>query len=564
MRLEKAVALLNDHHGSSAGVMPPQQPQQPSARGRWRQKTVWQMDTGDGWQTVSGKKAKRAAAAAKQQPPSAAAPPTARGKPNVPDPSVRVVLLDSVPAAAGGSSAERHWGGFSAKQWAAWRSGGWAEHAADGHAGGGSGWRRGRGKGKGRAAPAPAGDVPDAGGDGDATERDPVVDARTTALREQLLEARALEAAHAKTADPCPQVAALLAKRSADLRRRLDESKPLQDVYQLHVKVLAQLQNDADRFLQQATEKWAAIAGYVEEAKLLDTKLVSVKTRIAEMQAAAPAKAQAAGIKPPPPKLQAAFDVIKEQMELEVAALPQQGAAADAVRAMATAASEMQLRLTAFNVARLEKAAAQQPDDGMGQTQPPVATTQPVAAVPDAAAEPRLPATAAPVADPTAAAPPAEALSATGQVSTAAPYAGAQASVPNVALPPDAMQAVVRRAREVAARQDGDPQAVATARAALRARIDQSPDISWLQCGIGAVETELSMQARPTAPPTRQRSRSRSGGSAGDDDAPSSIGDEGADDLPPRASATGKGPGGKSGKGDWPASVSARSTPYGA
>ena len=563
VRLAKAVALLNGHHGSSAGAMPPQQPQQPSARGRWRQKTVWQVDTGGGWQTVTGKKAKRAAAAAKQPP--AAPPPAAGGKPGVPNPAVRVVLLDGGAAAPAAAPGAQLWGGYTAKQWAAWRGGGWDEQSPDGH--GASGWRRGRGKGKGRATAAPSGDEPaPAAG---AAARDAEVDARTAALREQLLEARDLEAAHAKSADPCPQVAALLAGRSADLRRRLDDSKPRQDVYELHVKILAQLQQDADKLLQQATDKWATIADEVDAAKQLDAKHLATKVRIAEMQAATPAKAQAAGLKPPTPKLQAAFDVIKEQMEAAAAALPQQGAAAEAVRAMSTAAAEMQLRLTALNVARLETAAAQQPDDNMGRAEPTGTSRPATAPAPVVTAETRAAAAseAAPAEPP---APPAALLAAPGRTDAAAPsatgptvseVATVSASPSALASPPAEVQVVVQRACEVATRQDGDATAVAKARAALRARIDHAPDVDWLQLGISAVEAELCKHGGPAARPTRQRSRSRSGGTEGDDAAASARGDEEADELPSRTS--GKGPGGRSGKGEWPAALSARSTPYG-
>ena len=515
-----------------------QAPQQSQPRGRWR------------WETVQRRGRKRATTptAAPAPPPSAAAPPSHRSAPAASAPP-RSGKGGQRAGARTVSFVEPQW---TDAQWAAWRAGGWrAGRSGDSSA-------KPAASAAGAPAPAPA---------TDAAARDADVDAITVALREELLEARALEAAHAKSTNPCPVVAGLLAKRTADLRKRLDDSKPRQDVYELHVKIMAQLLRDADKIQQQSTEKWAGIADDLVTAREMDAKLSAIMARHAEMQADMPAKAQAAGVKPPVPKPQGALDVgaILRQIEQEAAVLPQQGPLADALRAMATASAEVQAQATAAAAAAAEASVASTaaqlsgdggaPDATMGQ---PEAATASLST--DAAAEGGTPEPAPLAVELTA--PVVLCAAAVALTADATPSSPPEAA-PTVRSVAD--QAIARRAREVCAQHDGDAPSVATARSALRARIDQHPDdVIWMQRGIDAVVSELSKHGGPAVRPARQRSRSRSGGTEGDD-ARAALPGDGAE-LPreePPAPALGKGPGGKSGKGDWPASSSARSAPYG-
>ena len=168
VRLAKAVSLLEAHHGSSAGKMPAQDTQQPSSRGRWRKKTVWQLVENKRRRNASAGKPGTAGARAAAPPYASYAAAASAGTRRV---TVRGGADTSGDKRTG--DADNQW---TIAEWTEWHAGGWKD----------------------KAPTAPA------------KERDEARDAATLDLRQQLHDAQAIRDQHAKSKNPCPAISKLL------------------------------------------------------------------------------------------------------------------------------------------------------------------------------------------------------------------------------------------------------------------------------------------------------------------------------------------------------------------
>ena len=400
-------------------------------------------------------------------------------------------------AAASASAKQQQW---SVPEWNAWRAGGWKQ--------------------------GPQGTQP--GDDSDATgagtpARDEQRDATTAEIRQELQEVQALRALHARSKNPSPTTTKHLDDRAAALRQKLDNNKSPNDLYLLDKKKLAQLKEKAAKLLEQSTQSWAEISEQVDAAKERDQRYLATTAQIEELEASIPARAVAAGVEPPKPELVTAVDALQRQVERTVAAdATETGPLADVMRAANETMRQLQTQLATANNLRLEAQRSQQMDvDRTGQeaadntgahvsnyaTEPTSTSTATTTTTFDTGTGPQQAASSAAVEPPTSAV----------SSPVVAPTPGTATTIPS----DEDRSAIVQRAQETAAINEGDHQAVAKARSALRARLTQQPDdIDWLRSGTQLVTDAIAKhqpkatQATPVA--SRPRSRSRSGGSAAD------------------------------------------------
>ena len=397
-------------------------------------------------------------------------------------------------------SPEQQW---TAAEWTDWRAGG---------------WKRAGNSTSGSAATS-------------AEPRDEQRDAATADIRQELQEVQALKAQHAKTKNPCPEIAKMLEDRAVALRLKLDDSKLPGDLYALDKKKLGQLQERSTRLLEQNTQAWADINEAIESAKERDKRYLATMAQVEELEAAIPARALAAGVKPPQPELETAVGAIQRQNARDTAAATSSGPLADIMRAANAAMEELQKQM----------AAAQDIKRGMAKE----AAHVQVHSTADGNTNSNANAAGSMEVDATAnlatndVATPASTITTTA---TTVDNSGVRQSVPEAAQgavlapasqptpPPQATAKVtvvseaergtiLRRAQEASTARDGDSKPIAKARSALRARVSQQPeDYEWLRRGTKLVDDEAAKQKGTGAPaPVRPRSRSRSGGTSGDE-----------------------------------------------
>ena len=369
--------------------------------------------------------------------------------------------------------------------------------------------------------------------------RDEERDATTASIREELQEVQALRALNARSKNPCPVTTKHLDERAAALRVRLDGNKLPTDLYHLDRKKLLQLQDRAAKLQEQSTKSWAEIGEAVEAAKQRDQRYLSVMAQIEELESSIPARALAAGVEPPKPELDSAVEALQKQVEKTTSTdaasdgplaetmraamrqIQELLAQAQQLKAEATSTPTMAVDGTQANDLRADTQRPPQMDvDGTGNSTPDVAQTNAPAST-----------TRADTLAPTATTPTTTTTSAEGAAST--PATVVDATVPTAAATvPAAMDtstaesnAILQRAQEAATIRGGDPEPVAKARSALRARLLQQPnDTTWLRMGTRIVEDEVAKQTAPlpggvsASSALRPRSRSRSGGTAGDAD----------------------------------------------
>ena len=474
-----------------------QSAQGPSSRGRWRQRTVWEIVEPKRRRNASTGKAGNGSST-RPSPAShssyAAAAASANGS--------RKVTIQGDSSRPGSRGARTEW---TVEEWNDWTAGG---------------WRKGQSS------------KPDSG-DGDsaaAAPRDEDRDATTAEIRQELLEVQALRAQHGRSKNPCPEIGKMLDDKAAALRLRLDNNKLPSDLYALDRKKLAQLQDRADKLLEQNTQTWAEIEEAVKSAKERDRRYLAIMAQIEELEATLPARAEAAGIKPPQPEVDSAMEIFQRQVDKDTAVATSASCdrLTEIMRAANVAMQEVHAQLAAAQNVKQDIARAAAPtrmdvdptgavatdnNSALNTTTTTTTTTGSTSAEPDAQPATHTPAAAA-------------AEQAAEPFSAAASSAAAGSSTGIVTIPEGAgRDSIKEKAHEASTARDGDAEAVSTARAALRARLSQQPDdYEWLQRGTQLVSREiakhqkrmeLSEQATGAG---RTRSRSRSAGSKADND----------------------------------------------
>ena len=303
--------------------------------------------------------------------------------------------------------------------------------------------------------------------------------------------------------------------RALELRRKLDNNKLPSDLYALDQKKLAQLQEKAAKLLEQNTQAWADINTAVEAAKERDRRYLETLAQAEELEASIPARALAAGVQPPQPELDTAVEALQRQVAKTTATEATcNGPLAEIMRAANETMQQLQAQLTAAQNLRqgtthtdpmqVDRDRNTGANDGTNSdnTTPAAATATTTSTAP----------TTSTTTDANAEGP---------QLAPATATEGESTQDANMAAVEAEHASIQQRAREAAVTREDDPDSVATARSALRARLLQQPDdYEWLQRGTLLVVSELAklrQQSTHTATATqRQRSRSRSGCSAGD------------------------------------------------